>query len=422
MIVESAHLRNFRAIGDFELALRPKTTVLVGLNGAGKTTLLDGIAVPLSHAHVLVGGRSAHRKPVQRYDIRNGASECHLSVKANLGGGSIAWSVTSRSQLGKVSTTFDDGDLRRYARELGERWRTEEGVALPFAVLFPTNRAVLDIPKRIREHHDFEQVELYDNALHDNWNNFRLFFEWFRDREDNENEVKTRTDRNWRDPQLNAVRRAFESMLPDFRDLRVERNPQSLTMLKGRERLIVQQLSDGEKCVLSLTADLARRLVIAHPRAEDPLVEAAFVMIDEAELHLHPAWQRVLIHRLRKTFPGCQLVVTTHSPQMISEVDADDVYLLARDASGAFTALTAESSYGRDTNFILQVLMGVDERNEDVKKAIAAGFRALDDGALDEARATLNGLRAAIGDDDPELVRLDLLLRRKESLRRASNP
>lgn len=421
MLVESVHLRNFRAVGDFEFSLRPKTTVLVGLNGAGKTTLLDGIAVPLSHAHVLVSGRSTHRKPVHRHDIRNGASECHLSVRADLGGGMLGWSVSARAALGSVISNYEDSDLRKYSKELNERWRTEAGVALPFAVLFPTNRAVLDIPKRIREHHNFEQVELYDHALHDNWNNFRLFFEWFRDREDAENEVKTRGDRTWRDPQLNAVRRAFESMLPDFRDLRVERNPQSLTMLKGRERLSVQQLSDGEKCVLSLTADLARRLVIAHPRAEDPLAATACVMIDEAELHLHPAWQRKLLRLLRATFTGCQFIVTTHSPQMISEVDADDVYLLARDESGAFKLLTAESSYGRDSNFILQVLMGVDERPEEVKKAIAAGFRALDEGVLDQARATLLGLRDIIGDDDPELVRLDLLLRRKESQRRASN-
>jgi len=92
----------------------------------------------------------------------------------------------------------------------------------------------------------------------------------------------------WRDPQLEAVRRAFQSMLPGFGDLHVERTPQSLTMTKSGERLSVQQLSDEEKCVLSLAADLARRLVIAHPKAPDPLRESAIVLVDEVELHLHP--------------------------------------------------------------------------------------------------------------------------------------
>jgi len=37
------------------------------------------------------------------------------------------------------------------------------------------------------------------------------------------------------------------------------------------------------------------------------------VMIDELDLHLHPTWQRRVIHDLKRTFPQIQFVVTTHS-------------------------------------------------------------------------------------------------------------
>lgn len=420
MLVESVEIRNYRAVGDFTLPLHPKLTVLVGLNGAGKTTLLDALATPLSHLHVVVSGNKSYRKPITEHDIRNGAASCALRVQARWGDAAVSWGVTAGRGLTGVRVALDDEALREAMRPVVERARAEEGAALPLAVMFPTNRAVLDIPKRIRARHEFNRTSVYDHALHDNWNNFRLFFEWIREAEDRENEVVRRSNPRWRDPQLEGVRRAFQAMLPGFADLRVERTPQNLTMTKAGERLSVQQLSDGEKCVLSLTADLARRLVIAHPKAADPLKESAVVLVDEVELHLHPGWQRKVIPRLLATFPGCQFVLTTHSPQVISEVHHESVQLLSRDESGRFTAMAAESSYGRDSNYILRTLMDAPQRNEEVQRRLDGMFRALAEGSdLGKLREDFQTLRDDIGDDDPDLVRLDLLLRRKEAQRGA---
>lgn len=72
--------------------------------------------------------------------------------------------------------------------------------------------------------------------------------------------------------------------------------------------------------MLALTGDLVRRLAIANPALSNPLKGAAIVLIDEIDLHLHPQWQRAVIPRLEKTFPHCQFIVSTHSPQVISEV------------------------------------------------------------------------------------------------------
>lgn len=416
MQVEFIEIRNYRGIGEIRLELRPQTTVLIGLNGSGKTTLLDALASALSQVHYVIARRASFRKVVKFHDIRNAANHCSLSVGVRIGESLVGWSVNARRVPKGVEVVYDDADLRRSIQTLVTNWQAVEGASIPLSVLFPTNRAVLDIPARIRGRHSFSQTEAYDHALHDNWNSFRLFFEWFRDLEDRENEAVRRGSPRWRDPQLECVRRAFERMLPGFSDLRVERNPQSLTMNKGVERMRVQQLSDGEKCILSLTADLARRLVIAHPSAIDPLAAQAIVMIDEAELHLHPSWQRKLIPRLRATFPGCQFIITTHSPQVISEVAPDDLYLLSRDGEGAFVCSQASSSYGRDTNFILQVLMDTDERNEKVKHALDEVFGSLSQGRVAEARSAHRVLQAEIGDDDPELVRLDLLIRRREKV------
>jgi predicted ATP-binding protein involved in virulence len=49
------------------------------------------------------------------------------------------------------------------------------------------------------------------------------------------------------------------------------------------------------------------------------------VLIDEIDLHLHPAWQRLVASKLTETFPSCQFVVSTHSPQVFGEVDAESL-------------------------------------------------------------------------------------------------
>jgi hypothetical protein len=55
-------------------------------------------------------------------------------------------------------------------------------------VYYPTNRVVLDVPLRIKQKHLFEPLNAYDSALTKGNIDFRRFFEWFRNREDLENQ------------------------------------------------------------------------------------------------------------------------------------------------------------------------------------------------------------------------------------------
>jgi predicted ATP-binding protein involved in virulence len=103
-----------------------------------------------------------------------------------------------------------------------------------------------------------------------------------------------------------------------------------MTITKQGQELIINQLSDGEKCLLAMVGDLARRLAIANPSLPDPLQGSGVVLIDEIELHLHPKWQREIIPALTRTFPNCQFIVTTHSPQVISQVKPEGIYILER--------------------------------------------------------------------------------------------
>jgi len=140
------------------------------------------------------------------------------------------------------------------------------------------------------------------------------------------------------------------------------------------------------------------------------------VLIDEIELHLHPRWQRDIIPALKKTFPNCQFIVTTHSPQVISHVHPEGVFILERNEEEGLFVMSPEGSYGRDSNSILEDLMEVPERPQKIKDSLQKLFRFIDDGNLQGAKQLRQELASEIGDDEPEFFRADVLIRRKEIL------
>ncbi|WP_392535385.1 AAA family ATPase [Nostoc sp. C117] len=310
------------------------------------------------------------------------------------------------SRLG-LQTTID------YLRKQLE---TNSQSNIHLVVYYPVNRAVIDMPLEISEGSSFKQVDAYNQALTGGRIDFKIFFEWFRNREDLENE-RRRDNPHYRDKQLEAVRQSISSLIPEFLNLQVERSPLRMTVRKKGEELIVNQLSDGEKCLLAMVGDLARRLAIANPSLPDPLQGSGVVLIDEIELHLHPKWQREIIPALTRTFPNCQFIVTTHSPQVISQVKPEGIYILEKTDEGV-VAKRPESSFGRDSNRILEDLMGVPARPQEIKDRLHELFRLIDEGNLDGARQLSQEIADIIGQDEPELVKASVSIRRKEILKR----
>ncbi|MFC2110683.1 AAA family ATPase [Bacteroidota bacterium] len=51
------------------------------------------------------------------------------------------------------------------------------------------------------------------------------------------------------------------------------------------------------------------------------------LLIDEAENHLHPKWQKVFLQNILKLFPKLQIIVSTHSPFIVSSVKNSRVYV-----------------------------------------------------------------------------------------------
>ena len=187
-----------------------------------------------------------------------------------------------------------------------------------------------------------------------------------------------------------------------------------MVTLKSGEELRVDQLSDGEKCTLAMVGDLARRAAIANPALENPLTGEGVVLIDEVDLHLHPGWQRHVVSTLEATFPNCQFLVSTHSPQIISHVAPKRIWLLDRTRSGVSASRPAES-FGHTAGRILEDIMDVPERPQEIKERLSDLFLAIQEEKLTEANELLSNLTSTLG-SDPDLVRARIHMHRKQAL------
>lgn len=379
MKVKQLKIRSFRGIENLNLDFAPQVPlIIVGNNGVGKSSILDAFATlfkrliywiksPLYDTEMMCHIEQSSMNYLSDNDITTGHHQAQLEITISLPKLSdLTWSITrvrqkNNKQLGENLTEF-----RQLTQFLYQQWTKNANTNIPIVVYYPVNRAVLEIPLEIQEPYFFDQMDAYEQALEGIKISFSRFFQWFRTVEDIENEER-RDNSDYRERHLESVRQAIYSLMPDLSNLRIRRSPLRMTINKKGHELTINQLSNGERCLLAMVGDLAQRLAIANPRLKNPLEGSGIVLIDEIELHLHPQMQQEIIPRLSQTFPHCQFLMTTHSPLVVSHIPSQGVYCLKETPNGIIV-LNTESSMGKSREEILQELMEVSPRGKKTKE------------------------------------------------------
>ncbi len=134
-------------------------------------------------------------------------------------------------------------------------------------------------------------------------------------------------------------------------------------VLDNGEELFYDFLPLGYKRIFSIVFEIAYRNFILNKRVllEDKTMEPeGIVLIDEVELHLHPALTQEIVERLSFTFPKLQFIVSTHSPLVLSNLPKEEgnkIIALSQDKERNYHIRELENVYGLDYNTtISQVL------------------------------------------------------------------
>ena len=423
-------IENYRAIEALDLELNSNLTVLYGKNAHGKTSVLSAIATGLGSIPMFlpdvssVGFRKSDRRGLQQLRVGLTAAG-DIAWDRRVGGSPLPRRRGAGQGLKETINAIVNADREG-----------TEPLDLPIVAFYDTDRAVFDQPQRRRGFKaEFPRYGALQGALSAR-TDFRDFFKWFYAKENEElREQRERLDFNHRLKDLNAVRRAIETMVPGARNSRIKLHPLRFVVsvqLEGGEleELSIDQLSGGYRIMLALVADLARRMAQGNPHLEDPLQSEAVVLIDEIDLHLHPSWQQRVLTDFRRTFPNAQFIISTHSPQVLTTVKPEDILELRREGNGITAGLissTAYATYGAEAGNVLETVMGVGERpgldENKFVKTLERYQRLVGNGNGESADAVrLRQELEELSPRDPALDRADIEIRRRKLFQRMGKP
>jgi len=423
MILKSLTVEQYRGfVSRTSIEFDPRLTILVGENDVGKTSILWALRVLLSHTLAKLVKKPAKSLLFQPEDIARGWPYLRAEVAVGLDPeGTTATCVAQKNVAEFVASTHEDGRPREHVVDTPDNYEVSVGtsaspkkgggVNAPLVVYYSAHRSLTLEQGASKARAAGGLGAAYAEALEDR--GLRLgeaALLWRKEA------VLEETD--GRPARANrAVEQALPAFLGEFHNLRVEGGDKPrLVVDKRGTTLDLSQLSDGERGLLAVLIDLTRRLAQVNPDLEHPARDAqAVVLIDELDLHMHPRWQREIVSRLTATFPKCQFVTTTHSPQIISEVQPENLLLLRQEGDRIVPERCGQA-YGLDANYVLEHIMGTAPRAAPATQAIHAVEDALERGDLASARERLEKLRTLLHGDDAAVVGLEATINNLEAL------
>lgn len=406
MKIRKIRLKNYRCFENIEIDFHDRLTVLVGGNGSGKTSVLEGTAVALGTLFtgldglpgVSISKTDACLKAYQMgesYDVQ-AQYPVEIMAEGELDGKDIVWKRALNGEGGST-TVRDAKPVLRIAKDYQERLRAgDRNLILPVIAYYGIGR-LWDYHREKKS--DTFKVNTKTNGYIDSLDgtaNIKLMMNWFR-KKTVQMAQKSAAGLNSM-LELNAVYQAMGncfSRAAGYRDVRLlynldtneidcyYRDDTGLPM-----NIPLSQMSAGYKSTISLVADIAYRMAVLNPQLGTAVLEKTdgVVLIDEIDLHLHPAWQHRILDDLQAIFPRIQFIVTTHAPAIMSSARSENLVILNDYKLGDVTS----EIYGNDINSILKGVMDVSERNPAVAKLFEEFYSLLNDGQYQEAEKVLD--------------------------------
>jgi len=392
--VDSIKLTNFRGFSSLDVEFHPNLTVVVAPNGLGKTALLDAVAIAW---RPLVD--EMRRKPASSgfssNDVRLVLSPektmepffPNIETTATVAGRPGTWTRFLGSVGKSEATTWPEAEhLRQQSIVLRQKVMDHAEGKLSNPPLLPAiayygagrfwpinsrhiNSVVPEETAPKRRAPDTSRSSGYLNCLSPS-TKYRTFESWFGRfaREAQDELVWKRASQHAPRERMSAVRIAVHKMLAPTGWQQLEwdnvRNELAATHA-DHGRLPVSFLSDGIRSMIGMAGDLAHRCVSLNPHLGKTAAAKTpgIVLIDEVDMHLHPAWQQQVLGALRNAFPLIQLIVTTHSPQVLTTVRAESVRILSVDNDGVGCAAKPQvSTLGREAGDALAYVFETDSK------------------------------------------------------------
>ncbi|MCD9496844.1 AAA family ATPase [Photobacterium carnosum] len=479
LFINELSVSNYRLFSTLEIKnLDRNLNIFIGNNGAGKTTILDALDLSLSWLSISINKNGGSGSYIDENDINtyNESSYSSVNVKFEINKNIKANISINKSKDGRIKVRNALSEIKAVGGFYKVANDFEPLYNMPLLAYYNVMRSYDVNPKDLRQP-DLREItsndkfDAYQKSL-DGKTDFSKFFQWYkkiddilirrkandtssvssdiinklRELFDNDQlstmgekekltlievlglseepediEVESKKENH---KELKKIKKIVDALISDFMgdiysNIEIVIEPKLDILISKRQRKIsVMRLSQGEKTLLALILDIARRLIILNPSLENPLHGSGVILIDEFDLHLHPKWQKNVALKLVNNFPNCQFFLTTHSPLVITETNAKNVFIINEEDDGSIAIFRPNQTYGLDSNQVLDELMkplGVESlsRPDFINHKINEINNLIDketNASLLEAEERIKELEKKINGDIPDLVEASVRL------------
>ncbi len=293
---------------DFSESEHPPVTIITGLNGSGKSIVIDALRTALS-------GEKIER------DIVADRNDFSISVDFNSGNG-----------FKKMTTqSFENGSIKCVDRSVSSVLRfpynRDESIIFPWIVDYwssrlPADSFVLNNMNRI-DHYAFMANVMLGRKHNVDLTNFLCNLDYMRS-----SDVKA--EKETAEFLFATVRKLIDSCLDNGKFLYIRRTDLMPTFEQNGQEVTLDKLSSGNifliEHLILLVSKMYSLSILRNTPTKDVLETPGLLLIDEIETHLHPRWQKSILPIIRDTFPNLQIILTTHSPFVLSSIKGARIY------------------------------------------------------------------------------------------------
>lgn len=338
MRIDTLKIRNFKGYVEQDFVLHPHFNLVVGINGSGKTSLLEALAIAASAWYLgipEISPRTIYRDEVrQRIFETDGDANLEpqlpseILASGRVMGQNIEWQRSVVS-VGGATRQNHAKELKKLASEAAKAVQDGKNISLPILAFYGTDRlsavsreeflaSALKSSKYVLR----SRMAAYQDSFRATISVDELIRYFSR-----QTQIAQQHNKREDFPGFAHVKQAILSCIDEAKSVMFDaRLTQIIVTMNDGSRLPFSQLSDGFRMMLAMVGDIARRILDLNPQmaAQACQTTAGIVLIDELDLHLHPAWQRRIIENLRKTFPNVQFICTSHSPFLIQSLRSNE--------------------------------------------------------------------------------------------------
>jgi predicted ATP-binding protein involved in virulence len=349
MRIDTLSVQQFKNFSQREFSFHPQFNLIIGTNGSGKTSVLNATAIALAAwSHSYMPNQSSDRG-ISEDEIRVSRSSTSLvrsqMVEISATGHAlmidnfqksknclVSW---KRKWTAKSAATSSTGTIS-YNNELGRSKLYDinfdslgqnifqyldggKDFDLPLIAFYGCDRLWLTGDKLSVEDAAtavYSRYDAYKDCFHTGASAKAVTL-WLIKHALASAQQKIVT------PTLQAILQAAKAALEGCADLKYDFEQSRIMIVMDDGSLIAyEHLSDGQRTMLGLFCDIARRASMLNPHLGEQACQKTkgVVLIDELDLHLHPSWQRRVIEDLRRIFPSLQFICTTHSPFLVQSL------------------------------------------------------------------------------------------------------